>query len=55
MQVIFGARHRDVEQATLLFQFLRGACAKIRWNATVDDIEDEDRFPLLAFRRMDGG
>ena len=29
MQIVFGARHRDVEQATLFFQFLGGAGATI--------------------------
>jgi len=53
MQVVFRSRHRDVEQSTLLFQFLRGAGAKVGWNASIDDIEDKDRLPLLALRRMD--
>jgi hypothetical protein len=45
--------HSDVEQAPLFFQFFGSAGAKFGWNAAVDNIEDEDRFALLAFRRMD--
>jgi hypothetical protein len=48
MQIVFRARHRDIEQGTFLFQFLGGAGAEIGWNASIDDVEDEDRFPLLA-------
>jgi hypothetical protein len=42
MQVVFRPRHRDIEQATFLFQFLGGAGAEIGWNASIDDVEDED-------------
>jgi len=53
IQIVLSPRHRDIEQATFLFYFLSGAGAKIGWNAAVDDIEDEHRFPLLALCRMD--
>jgi hypothetical protein len=55
VQIVFGARHRDVEEAPFLFQFLSVAGGEIRWNATIDHVEDENRFPFLAFRRMDRG
>lgn len=48
MQIVLCACHRDIEQAALLFQFLGGAGGQIGWNAAIDDIEDEDGFPLLT-------
>ena len=53
MQIVLGARHGHIQQPTLLLQFLSGAGPEIGWDALVDDIEDEDRFPLLSLCRMD--
>lgn len=55
VQIVFGARHRDIEQSTLFFQFLRRAGAKVGWDASIDGIDDKDRFPLLSFCRVDRG
>src|SRR6516165_8733663 len=52
MKIVLRACHRDVEQATLLFQLLSSAGAKIGGDAAINDVEDKDRFPLLAFCRM---
>jgi hypothetical protein len=45
----------ELAEAPFLFQFLSVASAEIRRNAAVNDVEDEDRFLLLALRRMDRG
>jgi hypothetical protein len=45
----------DVEEAPFFFQLVSGAGSKIGWNATIDHVERENRFPFLAFRRMDRG
>src|SRR5262249_45647771 len=54
MQIVLGAGNRDVEQPPLLFQLLRRAGPQIRRHTAVNDVEDIDGFPLLAFGRMDG-
>jgi hypothetical protein len=55
MKIVFNACHRDIEQTAFLFQLLSGAGTEIGGHAAVDNIKDEDRFPLLALRRMDRG
>ena len=47
-QIVPGACHRDVEEAALLFEFMRFSGAEIRGDAAVDHIQHEDRFPFLA-------
>ena len=53
MQIVLGARHRDIEKAALLLDLGRCAGAKIGRDAAVDDVEHKDRFPFLALGRMD--
>jgi hypothetical protein len=55
MKAVLGAGHGDIEQATFFFDLGRGAGTEIGWHAAVDDIEQTDRFPLLAFGRVDRG
>ena len=54
MQIVLGARHRDVEQAALLLDLGGRAGAEVGRNAAVDDVEHEDRLPFLALGGMDG-
>ena len=54
MQIVLGARHRDIEQPALLLDLGRGAGAEIGRDAAVDDVEHEHRFPFLALGGMDG-
>ena len=54
MKIVFGARHRDVEEAPLLLDLFRSAGAEVRRNASIDDIQHEDRLPFLALGGMDG-
>jgi hypothetical protein len=54
VKVVLGARHGHVEQPSLLFNLGRGSGAEVGRNTTIDDIEDEDRLPLLAFGGMNG-
>ena len=51
---VLGSGHRHIEQTTLLFDLRCRASAKIGWEAAVDDIEHEHRFPLLTLRGMNG-
>ena len=53
MQIVLGARHRDIEQAAFLLDLGRCAGAKIGRNAAIDDVQHEDRFPFLALGGMD--
>ena len=54
--MILGARHRQIEKPAFFLDFCRGAGAEVRWNAAVDDVEHEDRFPFLAlFSQMSSG
>src|SRR5439155_26264715 len=53
VEIVPGARHRHIEEATLLLDVGRGAGAEVRRDAAVDDVQYEDRFPFLAFGRMD--
>src|SRR6516162_5951680 len=55
MQIILSARHRDIKQTAFLFQLLSGARTEVRRDAAVDNVQDEDGFPLLALRRVDRG
>ena len=41
-------RHRDVEQPPLLLNIGGGAGAEVGRYAAIDDVEHEDRLPLLA-------
>jgi hypothetical protein len=54
MEIVLGAGHRDIEKAPLLLYLGRGADAEVRRNASIDDVEHEDRSPFLAFGGMDG-
>ena len=54
VQMILGARHGDVEQAPLFLDLGLGAGRKVRRDAAVDGVEQEDRFPFLALGGMDG-
>src|ERR1700730_14955194 len=54
MEVILRPCHCDVEQAAFFLQFGGGAGAQIGGHAAVDNVEAEDRLPLLALREMDG-
>src|SRR6201987_2334535 len=54
MEIVPGACHRDIEEAPLLLDVGRGAGAEVRRDASVDDVQYEDRFPFLAFGGMDG-
>ena len=53
MQIVFGSRHRDIEQPALLLDLGRGAGGKVGRDAAVHDVEHEDRFPFLSLGRMD--
>ena len=55
VQVILGARHRHIEKPAFFLDFRRRPGAEVGWNAAVDDVEHEDRFPFLALGRMNGG
>ena len=48
MEIVLGARHCDIEEAPLLLDLFRSASAEVRWNASIDDIEHEDRLPFLC-------
>ena len=52
MKIILCPRHRDVKQAALLLKLSRGASSEIRRHATVDHVEDVNRFPFLALGRV---
>jgi hypothetical protein len=52
MEIVPGAGHGDIEEAPLLL-YLSGAGAEVRRDASIDDVQHEDRFPFLAFGRMD--
>src|ERR1700757_3539345 len=54
MEIVPGACHRDVEEAPLLLDLGSGAGAEVRRDASIDDVQYEDRFPFLAFGGMDG-
>jgi hypothetical protein len=54
VKVVLRPRHRDVKEAAFFLQFRTGAGAEIGRHATIDDVQHEDRLPLLTFRRMDG-
>src|SRR5262249_28050039 len=52
MEIVLGARHRDIEEAPLLLDLFRSASAEVRRNASINNIEHEDRLPFLALGRM---
>jgi hypothetical protein len=54
MEIVPGACHRDIEEAPLLLDLGRGAGTEVRGNAAIDDVQHEDRFPLLALGRVKG-
>ena len=47
VQMILGARHGDVEETALFFDLRRASGRQIRWDAAVDTVQHEDRFPFL--------
>jgi hypothetical protein len=53
VQLIFRAGHRDVKQPPFFFDFVRGADAQVRWDATIHRIEHEHGSPLLTLGRVD--
>ena len=55
MEVVLGAGHGDVEQATFLLDLGRGAGTEVGRHAAIDDVEHIDRLPLLAFGGVDRG
>jgi hypothetical protein len=54
-EVVLCAGHRDVEQSAFLLDFGRGAGSEVRRHAAVDDVEQIDRLPLLAFGGVNRG
>jgi hypothetical protein len=54
MQVVLGARHRDVEQPSLLLNFRRCSGTEVGGNAAVNHIEHEHGLPFLSLCRMNG-
>ena len=54
VQIILGPCHGDVEETALFLDLRRASGRQIRWDATIDTVQHEDRFPLLAFCRVDG-
>ncbi len=54
VQMILGARHRDIEQTAFLLDFRLRAGGKIGRNAAVDAVEHEHRIPFLTLGRVDG-
>src|ERR1700732_4562239 len=54
MEIVLGARHCDIEEAPLFLDLFRSAGAEVRRNASIDDIQYEDRLPFLALGGMDG-
>jgi hypothetical protein len=52
VQLVLGARHGNIEQAALLLDIGGVAGGKIGGQAAVDDVEDEDGRPFLAFGGM---
>ena len=55
VQFILSPRHRHIEEAPFLLDFLACAGGKVGRDAAIHHIEDRDRLPFLAFRGMDGG
>src|SRR6516165_9845760 len=53
VQIILSPCHGDVEETALFLDLRCASCRPIRWDATIDTVQDEYRFPLLAFCRMD--
>ena len=55
MQFVARARHRDIQQAPLLFDHLRLARGKFRGKIAVGDVEHINDVPFLPLGRMNGG
>src|SRR3954468_7609116 len=55
VELILGARHRDVKEPPLLLDLVRVAGGQIRRDAAINSVEHEHRFPLLSFGGVDGG
>jgi hypothetical protein len=53
VKIVLGARHRDIEQASLLLDLGGRPGAEVGGNAAIDDIEHEDGLPFLALGGMD--
>src|SRR6516165_10127376 len=54
LELVPGVCHSNIKQAPLLLDFSVGGCGEIRRNASVDDVQYEDRAPFLTLGRMDG-
>src|ERR1700720_3844507 len=54
VEIVSGARHRDIEEAPLLLDLFRSAGAEVRWYASINHIQHEHRLPFLALGRMNG-
>lgn len=54
MQIILGPGHSDIEQPSLLLDFMGLAGAEIRGHAAIDDVEHEHGFPFLTLGGVDG-
>ena len=54
-QIVFRARHGDVEQPPLLLYLGGSSGAKIGWYAAVNNVEDEYRSPFLTLGGMNRG
>jgi len=52
VQVFLRARHCDVQEPSLFFDFFARSGCHVGRNAAVDDVEHIDRRPLLALGRM---
>ena len=43
VELVLRSRHRDIEQAAFLFDFLSGASREIGWDTAIDGIQHEYR------------
>jgi hypothetical protein len=55
MEIVLCLGHSDVEQATFLLDLGRGSGTTIGRHATIDDVEQIDRLPLLSLGGVDRG
>src|ERR1700692_4248133 len=55
MELVLGARHRDVKETPLLLDLGTRAGSEIRGQATVHDVESKHRLPFLPLGGMNGG
>src|SRR5262249_25142525 len=49
VQIILSPCHGDVEETALFLDLRYASGRQIRWDATIDTVQDEYRFPRLAF------